>query len=54
MLAGKAVEVAVHTNPELMVAADAGVVEILVSNLVRNVFAYTSAGTVRWCRTRTR
>ncbi len=45
-LAGKQVEVEVHTNPELILPADAGLVEILVSNLVRNAFSYTAAGTV--------
>lgn len=46
ILAGKPVEVEVHTNPELTLSADAGLVEILVSNLIRNAFAYTAAGTV--------
>jgi len=46
ILAGKPVEVEVHTNPELILSADAGVVEILVSNLIRNAFFYTAAGTV--------
>ena len=47
MLAGKPVEVEVHTSPELVLSADAGLVEILVSNLIRNAFSYTAAGTVR-------
>jgi signal transduction histidine kinase len=46
LLSGKPVEVQVHTNPELIVTADAGLVEILVSNLIRNAFSYTAAGTV--------
>lgn len=46
ILAGKPVEVEVHTNPELVLSADSGVVEILVSNLIRNAFSYTAAGTV--------
>lgn len=45
-LAGKPVEVELHTNPELILSADPGLVEILVSNLVRNAFSYTAAGTV--------
>ena len=45
-LAGKPVEVEVHTSPELILPADPGLVEILVSNLVRNAFSYTAAGTV--------
>lgn len=43
MLGGKPVTVEVHTNPDLILQADAGVVEILVSNLVRNAFAYTAS-----------
>ena len=46
LLSGKPVTVEVHTNPELILAADAGLVEILVSNLIRNAFSYTAAGTV--------
>lgn len=46
LLAGKPVEVEVHTDPGLVLSADPGLVEILVSNLVRNAFSYTSAGTV--------
>lgn len=46
LLGSKPVEVEVHTNPELVLSADSGVVEILVSNLVRNAFSYTAAGTV--------
>jgi signal transduction histidine kinase len=34
LLAGKPVEVEVHTNPELVLSADTGLVEILVSNLI--------------------
>lgn len=45
-LVGKPVEVEVHTEPGRMLAADPGIVEILVSNLVRNAFSYTAAGTV--------
>lgn len=46
LLGHKPVQVEVHTNPGLILAADRGVLDILVSNLVRNAFAYTSAGTV--------
>jgi signal transduction histidine kinase len=46
LLGGKPVKVEVHTNPELILSADAGLVEILVSNLIRNAFSYTAAGTV--------
>ena len=46
LLTGKPVEVDVHTNPELLLTADAGLVEILVSNLIRNAFSYTAAGVV--------
>lgn len=46
LLGSKPVEVEVHTNPELVLSADAGLVEILVSNLIRNAFSYTAAGTV--------
>ncbi len=46
LLGHKPVEVVVHTHPGLVLAADCGVLDILVSNLVRNAFAYTAAGTV--------
>ena len=46
LLGSKPVEVEVHTNPDLILSADAGLVEILVSNLIRNAFSYTAAGTV--------
>jgi len=46
LLVGKSVEVEVHTNPDLVLGADAGLVDILVSNLVRNAFSYTAAGRV--------
>jgi signal transduction histidine kinase len=46
LLGGKPVEVEVHTNPELILSADAGLVEILVSNLIRNAFSYTTSGIV--------
>lgn len=46
LLGSKPVEVEVHTNPELILSADAGLVEIMVSNLIRNAFSYTAAGTV--------
>lgn len=46
MLGGKPVEVEVHTDPELVLAIDAGLVRILVSNLIRNAFSYTAAGSV--------
>jgi signal transduction histidine kinase len=46
LLSGKPIEVEVRTNPELVLSADAGLVEILVSNLIRNAFSYTAAGVV--------
>jgi len=46
MLSGKPIEVDVRTNPELILSADSGLVEILVSNLIRNAFSYTAVGTV--------
>lgn len=46
LLAGKPVTVEVQTNPELILSADVGLVEILVSNLIRNAFSYTASGTV--------
>lgn len=46
LLAGKPVEVELHTDPELILSADASLVEILVSNLIRNAFSYTAAGAV--------
>ncbi|MEQ1591296.1 MAG: HAMP domain-containing sensor histidine kinase [Thiobacillaceae bacterium] len=46
LLGGKPVEVEVHTNPELILSADGGLMEILVSNLVRNAFSYTASGRV--------
>jgi len=45
-LAGKQVEVRIATDGDLLLAVDPGLVKILVANLVRNAFAYTSAGTV--------
>jgi signal transduction histidine kinase len=46
LLGHKPVEVEVHSNPGLILAADRGILDILVSNLVRNAFAYTASGTV--------
>jgi signal transduction histidine kinase len=46
VLGSKAVAVDVQTDPALVVAADCGLVDILVSNLVRNAFSYTDAGSV--------
>lgn len=46
LLGHKPVEIEVRTNPGLILAADRGVLDILVSNLIRNAFAYTAAGTV--------
>jgi signal transduction histidine kinase len=46
LLGQKPVAVEVHTNPNLTLAADRGVLDILVSNLIRNAFAYTASGTV--------
>ncbi|HWR77713.1 MAG TPA: HAMP domain-containing sensor histidine kinase [Thiobacillus sp.] len=46
VLGSKPVAVDVQTDPALVVAADCGLVDILVSNLVRNAFSYTDAGSV--------
>jgi len=46
LLGSKPVTVDVQTDPTLVVAADCGLVDILVSNLVRNAFSYTDAGSV--------
>jgi len=46
VLGSKPVTVDVQTDPTLVVAADCGLVDILVSNLVRNAFSYTDAGNV--------
>jgi signal transduction histidine kinase len=46
VLGSKPVVVDVQTDPGLVVAADCGLVDILVSNLVRNAFSYTDAGSV--------
>lgn len=46
LLGTKPVKVDVHTDPELILSIDAGLVKILVSNLVRNAFAYTAMGSV--------
>jgi signal transduction histidine kinase len=46
ILGSKPVAVDVQTDPALVVAADCGLVDILVSNLVRNAFSYTDAGRV--------
>ena len=46
LLASKPVVVDLQTDPGLVVAADCGLVDILVSNLVRNAFSYTAAGSV--------
>lgn len=46
LLANKPVQVEVHTDPALEVPADCALVDILVSNLVRNAFSYTASGTV--------
>jgi signal transduction histidine kinase len=46
ILGSKPVTVDVQTDPALVVAADCGLVDILVSNLVRNAFSYTDAGSV--------
>jgi signal transduction histidine kinase len=46
VLGTKPVVVDVQTDPALVVAADCGLVDILVSNLVRNAFSYTDAGSV--------
>jgi signal transduction histidine kinase len=46
ILASKPVAVDVQTDPALVVDADCGLIDILVSNLVRNAFSYTDAGSV--------
>jgi signal transduction histidine kinase len=46
LLGSKPVTVDVQTDPALVVDADCGLVDILVSNLVRNAFSYTDAGNV--------
>ena len=46
LLGSKPVAIDVQTDPALVVAADCGLVDILVSNLVRNAFSYTDAGSV--------
>lgn len=46
LLAGKPVEVRVTTAPGLVLPVDAGLVRILVANLVRNAFSYTATGRV--------
>jgi signal transduction histidine kinase len=46
LLGSKPVTVDVQTDPALVVAADCGLVDILVSNLIRNAFSYTDAGNV--------
>ena len=46
VLGTKLVAVDVQTDPALVVEADCGLVDILVSNLVRNAFSYTDAGSV--------
>ncbi len=46
LLGSKPVEVVVETDPGLVVPADCGLVDILVSNLVRNAFSYTVTGSV--------
>jgi signal transduction histidine kinase len=46
LLANKPVQIEVHTDPALEVPADCALIDILVSNLVRNAFSYTASGTV--------
>lgn len=46
ILAGKQVEVEVHADSELVLPVDSGLLKILVSNLVRNAFSYTTVGKV--------
>ncbi|MBI4741223.1 MAG: HAMP domain-containing histidine kinase [Betaproteobacteria bacterium] len=46
LLRDKPVEVDVRTDPELILSVDAGLVKIVVSNLVRNAFSFTAAGSV--------
>lgn len=46
LLGGKPVAIDVQTDPALVVAADCGLLDILVSNLVRNALSYTDAGSV--------
>ena len=46
LLANKPVRIEVHTDPALEVPADCALIDILVSNLVRNAFSYTASGMV--------
>jgi signal transduction histidine kinase len=47
LLRAKPVELEVRTDPSLELPVDRGLVYVMVSNLVRNAFSYTDAGTVR-------
>ncbi|MBI3937027.1 MAG: HAMP domain-containing histidine kinase [Betaproteobacteria bacterium] len=46
LLRKKPVRVDVHTDPGLEVQADRGLVDILVSNLIRNAYSYTDSGII--------
>lgn len=46
LLTGKEVVVEVVTDPDVHLPVDPGLVKIMVANLVRNAFSYTSAGKV--------
>jgi signal transduction histidine kinase len=47
LLRNKPVELEVRTDASLELPVDRGLVYVMVSNLVRNAFSYTDAGTVR-------
>jgi signal transduction histidine kinase len=46
LLRKKPVSVEINTDPGLEVQADRGLVDIMVSNLIRNAFSYTDSGTI--------
>lgn len=46
LLAHKPVQVELHLDPALQVPCDSALVDIVVSNLIRNAFSYTASGTV--------
>jgi len=46
LLRKKPVKVEVRTDPSLEVQADRGLVDIMISNLIRNAYSYTDSGTI--------
>jgi len=46
LLRKKPVRVEVSTDPTLEVQADRALIDILVSNLIRNAYSYTDSGTI--------